>query len=339
MAVLHDTATGQEAEIIFSSGGRINRLLMRSASGGLRDVLMRTTDADIVRTNANHFRAAVLAPWANRIGKGQYSWFGTQYQLPCNEDNSLRDDALHGFMLNRSFAVGASAADDTHAEVTIVADVPRLSWPGWPWSFRLSIVFSFDARGLTVTTSMTNTEESASLPFFHSMHPYVNVSRTSGVLLRLGPCEMCGEPRDSCEDWRRLDMGPLAPRAGPLLPLGTTSPFTAFDGSAPVGGSAPNATYYDDEFTMTADAAHCGSAGVTLVDPSYPGDAVTVWGDSNFRVFQVFTGSFTWGEQSVAIEPMSGAANAYNTGDGLTVLAAGATHTDEMGIYFRASAR
>ena len=155
------------------------------------------------------------------------------------------------------------------------------------------------------------------------------------MVLRLGPCEMCGEPAVNCNVWRKLDMGPLAPRAGPLLPLGTTSPFTAFDGSAPVGGSAPNATYYDDEFTMTADVASCASAGVTLTDPSYPGDAVTVWGDSTFRVFQVFTGSFTWGEQSVAVEPMSGAANAYNTGDGLTVLPAGATHTDTMGIFFR----
>jgi len=333
MAALQDTLTGNEAEIIYSSGGRINRLLMSTGKNGPRDVLVRNADSDVVRTNADNYRAAVLAPWANRIAKGQYSFFGTQYQLPCNEENAFRKDALHGFALNRTFEVVSREADDQHAAVTTRLVVAKNTWPGWPWSFELTVRYSLDQRGLNVTTTMRNTEAAASLPFFHSMHPYVNVSSTSDVTLRLGGCEACGTPASACGDWRLLDMGPLAPREGALIPLGPTTPFTAFDGSRPIGGQAPNATYYDDEFKMTAPRDVCPHAGVALTDPRWPGETVTIWGDSHFGVFQVFTGSFTWGEQSVAIEPMSAAADAYNNGDGLTVLAAGASHTDSLGIF------
>lgn len=339
MVVMANVATGEQAEIVYSSGGRLNRLLMRSSDGSLREVLMRTTDADVIRTNANHYRASMLVPWANRIRNGTFSFFGETHYLPRNEVNAYRQDALHGFIVNKSLSLVSLTGGSNMAEVVAEIVVGRQSWPGWPWAFRLVVTYQLDSRGLNVTTSMTNTmtDTGESLPFFHSMHPYVNVSQTAEAALRLGPCEQCGTPTGACSTWRQLDMGPLAPREGALIPTGITLPFTAFDGRKPVGGQAPNATYYDDEFTMIEARDACSHAGVTLTDPSYPGDAVTVWGDPHFRVFQVFTGAFTWGEQSIAIEPMSGAADAYNSGNGVTVLAAGQTTTDSMGVFFQAT--
>ena len=175
-----------------------------------------------------------------------------------------------------------------------------------------------------------------SIPWYHSMHPYVNVSATAQVKLALGGCVACGTPADACGPWRVLDMGAGAPRGGLLIPTGRTLPFSAFDGSSPVGGGPyPNATYYDDEFKPERpDTPACEHAGISVSDPAHPGDTVTIWGDSSFGVFQVFTGSFTWGDQSVAIEPMSAAADAYNNGDGLAVVPAGGERTDTMGIRF-----
>lgn len=61
---------------------------------------------------------------------------------------------------------------------------------------------------------------------------------------------------------------------------------------------------------------------------------VVLWQDSNFRFVQVFTGSASgFGENAVAIEPMSAMADSYNNHDHLSILSGGEEWNGAFGVY------
>ena len=134
-------------------------------------------------------------------------------------------------------------------------------------------------------------------------------------------------------------VGAGAPRLGDLIPTGHSEPWNKFDGTHPIGGSPKAPTYYDDEFKSTlppsaAVTAACGPHFRTrLIDAGGAGDASVLFSDRQHNVVQVFTGAKeTWGWDAVAIEPMSALADAFNNGDGLSVLSAGQAFDGSFGV-------
>jgi aldose 1-epimerase len=69
-----------------------------------------------------------------------------------------------------------------------------------------------------------------------------------------------------------------------------------------------------------------GVARVRLGTNSGPGQ-LTIWMDERFRFVQVFTA-----DAAIAVEPMTCAPDAFNTGDGLVVLEPGASFTGRCGL-------
>ena len=128
-------------------------------------------------------------------------------------------------------------------------------------------------------------------------------------------------------------MGEGAPRAGDLIPTGEATPWTRFDGSTPIGGDEGRPSYMDDEFKSTlaqkalSTAAVCGPyIRHRIHDAGGDKSTIVLWADRQHAVTQIFTGSQElWGWRAIALEPMSALADAYNNGDGLTVLWPGET--------------
>lgn len=72
-------------------------------------------------------------------------------------------------------------------------------------------------------------------------------------------------------------------------------------------------------------------ASVTAPD----GRTTVVWGDTSVRWFQLFTGDALpgkWRRTTVAVEPMTCPPNALNSGEDLTVLEPGGSHTMAWGL-------
>jgi len=64
-----------------------------------------------------------------------------------------------------------------------------------------------------------------------------------------------------------------------------------------------------------------------------PGGGARLWFDETYRFLQVFTlDALTGDRPAIAIEPMTCAPNAFNTGAGLIILGAGGTWTGSWGI-------
>ena len=111
-----------------------------------------------------------------------------------------------------------------------------------------------------------------------------------------------------------------------LIPRSTEAVGGAFDLRAgkPVAALDLDSAYTDLEFDD-------GIACHTLAAPD--GRSVSLWQDANCSYAHVFvTTKFPGRSKAVAIEPMTGPANAFNSGEGLRWLAPGERFTMTWGI-------
>ena len=172
--------------------------------------------------------------------------------------------------------------------------------PAYPFTIDLRIDWELSDAGLEVTLGATNAGDAA-LPFGAGFHPYL----TAG---------------SSRIDADRLTLEADAPRARDFR-----------------GGRAIGEAVVDDCYTHLArDAA--GLARVRLESPA--GRAVVLWLDDLWSHVMVFTGDTLAPERrrrGLAVEPMSCAPNAFNSGEGLRVLAPGESLSGRWGVALETS--
>jgi aldose 1-epimerase len=252
-------------------------------------------------------RGQILIPFPNRVEDGRYVFEGEELRLPIDEPE--RGHAIHGFVRWEEWEV--SERDET--AVTLRHDLlPR---PGYPFSLALRIKYELSPRrGLAVAATATNTGYS-SLPFGAGYHPYFTVGpqKVDGTLLRVPAAT-------------RLELDErLIPR-GRVPVEGSELDFREWRG---IGERKINACFTDLDFDED---------GRTTVVLSHPdgGPEVAVWMDSAHGYVQVYTGDDIPDEsrrrKSVAVEPMSCAPNAFNSGEGLRTLEPGESFVGEWGI-------
>ena len=159
---------------------------------------------------------------------------------------------------------------------------------------------------------ITNNMESTPMPFFMGWHPYFRcMAYKSYVVL------------DPCTGWNHVELN------ANMDPTGETNKYYGLNGTHPIGGTPTNPTFYDDEFKPSQpNNLHCNIILTELYDEPTQ-QKVGLWQDSSFRFVHVFTGH----EGGIAIEPMSGMADAYNNHDHLSVLSGGETWSGSVGVY------
>jgi aldose 1-epimerase len=249
----------------------------------------------------------VLAPWPNRLRDGSYEHQGTRHQLPISEPKY--GNAIHGLTRWEPWRLVERAA----ASVTLRHVLhPR---PGYPFRVELTTTWSLDATGLRVEHAAHNLGDTG-CPFGLGVHPYLSL-----------------EGRTVDDLWLALPAARYFPTDARKLPLASKATAgTELDYSArrPIGSAV-----LDTAFTgCTRDRD--GIARVVVGDER--GRGLELWMDRAFSVVQLFTGdtlTLTRQRRSLAVEPMSCAPDAFNTGEGLTVLASGASWRGAWGISAR----
>jgi aldose 1-epimerase len=204
-----------------------------------------------------------------------------------------RGGALHGLVL------WASWHPLRHSREEVALGCMLHPQPGYPFTLELEVSYRLAADGLEVALSATNRGATAA-PFGAGFHPCV--AAEDAVL--------------------ELPAGTRVPVDGRLLPTG---PPLAVEGTdydfrrpRPIGPLALDTCFGGLE--RGAD----GLARATVVT----GDrAVTVWMDERFSFLHVFTS-----DTGIALEPMTCAPDAFNTGDGLLALLPGASFSGRWGL-------
>lgn len=292
-------ASGEHRATIVEVGGGI-----REYSVGGRPVL----DPYPVDRMCDGAHGAPLIPWPNRLAGGRYSFDGEDFQVSLTEP--AKNNAIHGFLLWRSWQASEHEAD----RVVVTTRLRPLS--GYPFGLDVSIAYELSAKGLTVTTTATNTGDRA-CPYGHGQHPYL--SPGTGLI---DDCslELAGRTRIATDPVRQLPTE-NEPVEG-----------TPFDFLEP---KRLGTTEIDFAFTdLNRDES--GRAWTRLGGTD--GASAEIWVDESFPIVQTYTGDTLHpgrARRGLGTEPMTCAPDAFNSGDGLLRLEAGETATTVWGALLR----
>lgn len=242
-----------------------------------------------------------LVPWPNRIRGGRYAFHGTAQQLALTEPAA--GNAIHGLARWARWTPVQHLAD----RVTLGLDV--VPQTGYPFQVRVETTYALHPEaGLVVTMTAHNLGPTRA-PFGAGSHPYLS---TRGHAL--------------ADTTVQLPARELLVVDEQQVPVGVRS----------VTGSSHDLRRGRRLRTLRMDD---GFTGLTTRDGQGAAEVRTrsggarLWFDETFRYLQVFTvEALTPDQPAVAVEPMTCAPDAFNSGAGLIVLEPGGTWTGSWGV-------
>ena len=296
--------TGEQFEISHNS----LRVAVTEVGATLRS--FRVGETEILDTFApgelgSHSSGQVLLPFPNRVDGGVYEFDGKRHQLPITEPE--RNTAIHGLTRWLNWTM----LDQTRSGVTLGYRLHPQE--GYPFTLDLSVEYALSDKGLAVTTKAANAGAEP-LPFGAGYHPYFTIGTPLVDTARL-----------------RIPAASYLETDDRLIPTGRSSvEGTEFDfreereiGSVVLDTCYTDVIPNDDGYTY-----------VMLSNPEN-GFTITIWMDGKHGFIQAFSGD-TLPEadlrRSIAVEPMTCAPNAFNTGVGLRVIEPGESFTSVWGI-------
>jgi aldose 1-epimerase len=253
-------------------------------------------------------RGQVLVPWPNRIRDGQYHLDGRSYQLSLSEPE--RSNAVHGLTRWSAWQLDQPGPDQVVATFLLH---PR---PGYPFMLECRVAYRLGPGGLAVDMSVTNRCDDPA-PVGMGAHPYLSAGEHGVDRMAL---QVPAASR-LLVDERRIPTG-CEPVSGEY----------DYREQRLIGSGSLDTAYTD----LIRDAD--GLARVRMAVPDRP--EVAVWVDSTWPYLQLFTGDAMPAadrRRSLAVEPMTCAPDAFNSGDGLRVLAPDQTLAGTWGITTAAS--
>jgi len=298
--------SGRQAELVHGD----QRVIVVEVGGGLRDWRVGgwpVLDGYELSAQCTWGRGQLLLPWPNRIPDGRYEIDGRPQQLPLTEPDL--HNAIHGLTRWSAWRLDQPAADRVLAEHLLHPQ------PGYPFTLQCQADYRLGPDGLTVRTSIANQSDRPA-PVGMGAHPYLLVG-DAGV--HVASLRVPAETR-LVTDQRGIPTG-----RHPVP--GTDQDFRRL---RRIGATVLDSAYTD----LVRDAD-----GLARVQLSVPDRFdITLWVDQHWPFLQVFTGD-TMPEperrRSVAVEPTTCAPNAFNTGDGLRILAPAETLAGSWGIQVR----
>jgi len=292
-----EIAHGDQRAVVVEVGGGL-----RTYTAGGRAILDGYGETELCVGG----RGQPLIPWPNRIRDGRYDWDGRSLQLDISEPE--RGNAMHGLTRWRSWRI----AERERARV--VMEQVLYPTPGYPFALEAQITYELLDDGLVVTTRARNIGRDAA-PYAVGFHPYLQRADASliddAVLTVPAAVELVTDDR-------------LIPKGRQSLTGG------ARDFATP---RAIGEVVLDTCFT---DLTHDGDGRARCVFAEPDGSACSVvWFDDSYRFVMVYTADTLPPPQrrrGIAIEPMTCAPNAFQSGEGLIRLEPGDTHEARWGI-------
>jgi aldose 1-epimerase len=294
---------GDERATVTEVGAAI-REYGHGKSQGEREVFQSYPERDVSWA----FHGSVLLPWPNRVRDGRYAFDGVEHPLALTEPS--RRNAIHGLVAWQQWSLLEHGVD------SVALQCRTYPSPGYPFQLDTVVRYQLVEAGLTVTTTSVNAGD-ATCPYAIGFHPYVS----TGNGVALDDCTLLIPAS------RRLLVDERLNPVGSELVEGTDSDFRA--------ARSLRGRFLDDCFTgVLPDSS--GRSWVHLA--SSDGGVVDVWADSSFGFWQVYSGDALPApltRRSLAIEPMTAAPNAFQSGDGLLRLEPGDSVTTQWGAQLR----
>lgn len=276
-------ADAQTTVEIYTSGALLNKFVITHSNGTAYNCIDGLSQISEVPKN-NWFKSAKMSPFVCRLSNASFHFQGKAYQTGRTFSGV---NAMHGLIYDANFVVADSAADEQHAFVQL-----NHQWPGdngfpFPYQLQVKYILSLQNR-LTVETTVINTGNTA-MPCADGWHPYFKLQ---------APLDTCSITMQAAG---KLKMSEAIIPTGHII---DASPYN--------GGIGLKDLQLDDCFLLDETSNTC-----TLHGPFYH---LQITALENYPYLQLFTPDH---RQSIAVENLSSAPDAFNNGMGLIILEAG----------------
>ncbi len=221
-----------------------------------------------------------LSPFACRINQGKYTWQNQSFQI-----KPLKHDghALHGWMYKKAFSIKEKILTPDTATLIIYAAYNR-DFDFFPFSFDLIISYTLHRTGEFEVTSHYINTGNTSFPLTDGWHPYF----------------ICPEGID--QSVLQADVHEYL-EAENRIPTGKRIAYLPFQKGHQIGN-----THWDTCFVWKEQGkASLTTSMGTLIMENVKG----------YNFLQIYTPSH---RKSIALEPLTGAPDAWNNGIGLITL-------------------
>ena len=271
---------------IYPFGALLNRFAIRQANGQWHNaVAAYSSPQHAQETLTRLFRSAKLSPFVCRLDNAQYTHQGS---LKTIRKFKLGDSAIHGLIFDAPFQLQSSHSNADSAGITL-AHTDRGEDSGYPFAYHIQISYTLDTHGkLRIRSQVRNLSDSP-IPIADGWHPYfaVDGDMASWQLKIRSQQQLAFNPQ--------------------MLPTGETINSNPFAHSTPIAQ-----TELDNCFVLTDDFSQ---PAVILQGERIQ---LSITPEASYPFVQAYT---PLQRNSIALENLSSAPNAFNNHIGLIQLA------------------
>lgn len=297
--VLSNPTTGEALNILPELGGIIRKMIFKKNESLFNVIACADNDEQLIQ-QMGAYPATHLFPWGNRVRDGKYTFDGNAYQLPINE--VALGNAIHGFVAYAPFEVLETYSDENTASIVIRYQY-RGNYFGYPFPFILDITNTLSVNdGFTLTYTIKNTGDKA-MPMVLGWHPYFKIE---------------GE---TAKDWR-LDFPATSQSIPDQQMISVTKKAVDF-----ADGVLLETENLDAVFEVKP-----ANKVKAILSSLRQNVSIVLWQEAQQGQFTSMVVYIPPSRDCVAIEPMTGNTNAFNSGDGLLTLSAGETYQVSCGV-------
>lgn len=287
---LADSETKTQVEVIPACGSLLHSFVIFHNNQFLNiiDNYNNKKEFDI-EMEAKGFKSAKLSPFVCRMKDGEYHYGEQNYKV---KKFYLGSDAIHGLIYEAPFEIILQEATEEKATLELLHHY-KASDAGYPFNYDCRVVYELRKNNsLTISTTIINRSEGM-IPISDGWHPYFKFGGT------IDDCQLEFQSKEIVEFDERL------------IPTGKLISYQEFGSLKKIGD-----TFLDNCFTV--NFAECQPM-LILRDPVQK-IQLEIKPDKSYPYLQIYTPPH---RQSIAIENLSSAPDAFNNGMGLISLAPG----------------
>jgi len=296
--LLKDNDSQTQAVILPKYGAILNGLFVM-IEGERINLIENYPDEAAAENIAKSFRSSKLSPYVCRMANGQYSLNGKLFEI---ENKFVDGTAIHGLLFDKAFTIVAEFADHEKASVTLKYHYKKDD-PGYPFSYHCEITYTLlPGNLLKLETTIINLDDET-IPLSDGWHPYFSLG-------------------GKINDWQLyFNADAMVEFNDKLIPTGKLVKYDGFNDEKFIGE-----TILDNCFLLKRDET---VPSCTLYNPENK-TGISFYPDSSYPYLQIYTPPH---RNSIAIENLSSAPDAFNNKMGLILLEPRRTKT--FTVYYK----
>jgi aldose 1-epimerase len=280
---LKDVDGGCTAEV-YAFGGLLNAFTIPINDSFLNVVDGFLNVQDAIQNITNGYKSTKLSPFVCRMKHGSYSFHQKEYTV---QKSYLGVHAIHGILFDAVFEIKNCDANNDKAEVELFHHYTATD-AGYPFNFEITVTYTLEANNkLSIATSIIHQNEFP-IPYADGWHPYFTL----------------GENVDDCT--LEFDSNTTLEFDDNLIPTGKLLVDNRFAKEQQLKNISLDNCFVLDPLVQQPQCVFKGSKAMLMIkaDTAYP-------------YLQIYTPPH---RQSIAIENLSAAPDAFNNGIGLQLL-------------------